>query len=262
MFIRTLILLLDATRRIFSLFISNVFAESLHLNVDDPAYHQTHKQSTKLSTNDTRLCCSPLNIYTRVFFFSQLHMWCDVSMTPCTNVKILVQIATVTVAVLGKHVGVIEDEFLFDERKVQIFINISTWKKQRNSSTDPRADTHWTCDPGEDTGGCRVSGLCLRLAAAARGVHTEQDPGLAQVLPPGSGVCRDEAWRQEEGQWYKQTVYYKINEPLKIRIQRMFEYLCIPDLLCLSVLCYVYYNTATFGLYSLQKFEIMNEYYE
>ena len=142
-------------------------------------------------------------------------MWCDVSMTPCTNVKILVQIATVTVAVLGKHVGVIEDEFLFDERKVQIFINISTWKKQRNSSTDPRADTHWTCDPGQDTGGCRVPGLCLRLATAARGVHTEQDPGLAQVLPPGSGVCRDEAWRQEEGQWYKQTVYCKINEPLK-----------------------------------------------
>ena len=42
----------------------------------------------------------------------------------------------------------------------------------------------------------------------------------------------------------------------------MFEYLCIPDLLCLGVLYYVYYNIATFGLYSLQKLEIMNEYYE
>ena len=49
---------------------------------------------------------------------------------------------------------------------------------------------------------------------------------------------------------------------LKIRIQRMFEYLCIPDLRCLGVLCYVYYNIATFGLYSLQKLETMNEYYE
>ena len=39
-------------------------------------------------------------------------------MTPCTNIKTLVHLVTVGVAVLGKHVGVIEDELYLMRKKI------------------------------------------------------------------------------------------------------------------------------------------------
>ena len=70
----------------------------------------------------TPACRHPLNIYTRVFFFLSYtcDVRCDVSMTSCKIVQILVQIATFTVAVLGKHVGVIEDEFYLTREKFKL----------------------------------------------------------------------------------------------------------------------------------------------
>ena len=98
------------------------------------------------------------------------------------------------------------------------------------------------------------------------------------LLPGGSTLNRTQAWLKSSppGQVFavmrlddkkkvsdtNRLCTTRLMSLLKIRIQRMFEYLCIPDLRCLGLLCYVYYNIATFGLYSLQKLEIMNEYYE
>ena len=65
------------TRRIFFLFIS--IEESLHFNVGDPAYHQTHKLSTKLSTNDTRLPSSIKHFTQEFSFFSVTHVMSDVT---------------------------------------------------------------------------------------------------------------------------------------------------------------------------------------
>ena len=156
----------------------------------------------------------PLHIYTSVFFF-QSHICCDVSMTPCTNIKTLLHLVTIGVA--GKHVGVIEDElylmrarifemYFSTKRKLNMPDNLILWPDTR------------TRDPGEDTCGCRVPRFCLRLAAAARGAQPEQDPGLAQRFPPWPSLCRDEAWRQEKGQSLLSTEYalcFKKDEPLK-----------------------------------------------
>lgn len=88
-----------------------------NINVGD-LYHPTHNQPTNLSANDTRPPSSITHFYTSVFFF-QSHICCDVSsMTPCTNIKTLVHLVTVGVAVLGKHVGVIEDELHLMREKI------------------------------------------------------------------------------------------------------------------------------------------------
>ena len=76
MFIRNACFLWDAENS-FPFFISE---ESLHFNVGDPAYHQTHKQSTKLSTNDTRLMPSSIKHLHKSFLFSSVtHVMSDVT---------------------------------------------------------------------------------------------------------------------------------------------------------------------------------------
>ena len=74
LFIRNACFLWDAAN-IFLLYFHRRKSAFL-FNVDDPAYHQTHKQSTKLSTNDTRLPSSIKHLH-KSFLFSQLHMWCQ-----------------------------------------------------------------------------------------------------------------------------------------------------------------------------------------